>query len=95
MLLAVAPLLKNRELFREVLTRLSFIFRDALVLRAGGSAVLGGTPELADKLGDLPMKCLARLAPLPEEFRQKLERNANLALLATDLCARLREAVGR
>ena len=41
------------------------------------------------------MKCLARLAPLPEEFRQKLERNANLALLATDLCARLREAVGR
>ena len=95
MLLAVAPLLKNRELFREVLTRLSFIFRDALVLRAGGSAVLGGAPELADKLGDLPMKRLVQLPPLVEDCRQKLDRNANMALLATDFCVRLREAVGR
>ena len=95
LLLAAAPLQKDRDLFREVLVRLGAVFRDGVVLRAGGTAVLGGSPELADKLGDLPMKCLARLAPLPEEFRQKLERNANLALLATDLCARLREAVGR
>ena len=95
MLLAAAPLLKNRELFREALTRLSFIFRDALVLRAGGSAVLGGAPELADKLGDLPMKRLVQLPPLVEDCRQKLDRNANMALLATDFCVRLREAVGR
>ena len=30
-----------------------------------------------------------------EEARQGLERNANMALLVTDFCARLREAAGR
>ena len=95
LLLAAAPLQKNRDLFREVLVRLGMLFRDGLVLRAGGSAVLGGSPELADKLGALPMKRLALLAPLAEEYRQKLDRNANMALLVTDLCIRLREAAGR
>ena len=71
------------------------IFRDGFVLRAGGNTVLGGAPELADRLGDLPVKRLALLPPLVEEFRQKLERNANMGLLAADLCVRLREAVGR
>ena len=46
MLLAAAPLQKDRELFREVLARLSAIFRDGLVLRAGGSSLLGGAPQL-------------------------------------------------
>ena len=60
-----------RDRFREALTRLSFIFRDALVLRAGGSAVLGGAPELADKLGDLPMKRLVQLPPLVEDVYKR------------------------
>lgn len=95
LLLAAAPLQKDRDLFREVLTRLGGIFRDGFVLRAGGNTVLGGAPELADSLGDLPMKRLALLPPLVEEFRQKLDRNANMALLVTGFCVRLREAVGR
>ena len=95
MLLAAAPLQKDRELFREVLARLSAIFRDGLVLRAGGSSLLGGAPQLADKLGDLPMKRLIQLPAVVEEARQGLERNANMALLVTDFCARLREAAGR
>ncbi len=95
LLLAAASLQKNRDLFREVLSRLGMLFRDGLVLRAGGSAVLGGAPQLADKLGALPMKRLALLAPLAEEYRQKLDRNANMALLVTEFCVRLREAAGR
>ena len=95
LLLAAAPLQKNRDLFREVLTRLGMIFRDGFVLRAGGSRALGGAPETADKLGDLPIKRLVLLPPLVEEFRQKLDRNANMALLVTDFCVRLREAAGR
>ena len=95
LLQAVAPLQKDRELFREVLARLEVIFRDACVLRAGGSAVLGGAPETADRLSALSRKRLMVLAPLPGEFRQKLERNANMALLTTDFSARLREAAGR
>ena len=95
LLLAAAPLLKNRDLFREVLSRLSAIFRDGMVLRAGGGSLLGGAPELADKLGDLPMKQLIQLPPLVEEARQGLERNGNTALLVTDFCLRLRETAGR
>lgn len=95
LLLAAAPLQKDRALFREVLSRLGALFRDGVVLRAGGTHTLGGAPELADKLGDLPMKSLIQLPALVEEYRQKLERNANQSLLATDFCVRLREAVGR
>ena len=95
LLLAAAPLQKDRNLFREVLTRMGMIFRDGFVLRAGGNSVLGGAPELADKLGALPIKQLALLPPLVEEFRQKLDRNANMGLLVTDFCVRLREASGR
>ena len=95
LLLAAAPLQKDRELFREVLSRLGLIFRDACVLRAGGKAVLGGASQAADRLSALPRKQLMALPPLAEEYRQKLERNANMALLTTDLCVRLREAAGR
>ena len=95
LLKAAAPLQKDRKLFREVLTRLAVIFRDACVLRAGGAAVLGGAPEEADKLGSLPMKRLSQLTGLAEEYKQKLDRNANMALLATSFCAHLRAAAGR
>ncbi len=93
--LAAAPLQKDRDLFREVLRRLGLIFRDACVLRAGGKALLGGAPQAADRLSALPRKQLMALPPLAEEYRQKLERNANMALLTVDLCVRLREAAGR
>lgn len=95
LLKAAAPLQKDRRLFREVLGRLTVIFRDACVLRAGGGEPLGGAPQVADKLGDLPMKRLLKLPGLTEEFKQKLDRNANMALLVTAFCARIRSAVGR
>lgn len=103
---AAAPLLKDRKLFREVLSRLTLIFRDACVLRArehgsielgsvGQGALLGGAEEEAEVLSMLPMKRLSGLAAISEEFRQKAERNANMTLLVTDFCARLRTAAGR
>ena len=95
LLQAAAPLQKDRKLCREALSRLGVIFRDACVLRAGGKTLLGGAPEEADRLGDLPKKQLVRLAALPEEYLQKLDRNANMALLVTCLCQSLREAAGR
>lgn len=95
LLAATAPLLKDRELCRQTLSRLETIFRDALVLRCGGKTLLGGAPEAADRLADLPVKQLAQLPGLAEEARQNLERNANTSLLITQFCAALREAVGR
>lgn len=94
---AAVPLLEDRRLFGDVLSRLGLIFRDALVLRVQGpgGAALGGAPQEADKLSGLPMARLAALPGVAEDFRQKLERNANRNLLATCLCARLRELAGR
>ena len=58
-------------------------------------ALLGGAPQEADKLGDLPKKRLMALCQVPEDYLQKLDRNANMALLVTCLCVSLRQAAGR
>lgn len=90
---AAAALPRDRGLFGETLARLALIFRDGCVLRAGGGEVglLGGAPETADRLSGLPRDKLFSLPGLAEETREKLERNANLNLLAACLCQRLRE----
>jgi len=95
LLKAAAPLQKDRKLCGDVLSRLAVIFRDACVLRAGGTSLLGGAPREADLLCSLPMNRLCRLPDIAEEFRRKLERNANMPLLVTCLCSRLREIAGR
>ncbi|MCH5353061.1 MAG: hypothetical protein J1E06_06315 [Acutalibacter sp.] len=95
LLKAVVPLQKDRKLCGEVLSRLSVIFRDACVLRMGGTTLLGGAPKEADYLSGLPKNRLSGLPEIPEEFRRKLERNANMNLLLCSLCAKLREAAGK
>ena len=95
MLTAVAALGRDRELFRQTAERLGAILRDALVLRCGGKSLLGGAPELADKLSSLPVKRMAPLPELAEHYRALAERNVSVPLLATDLCLSLREAAGR
>ena len=52
--LAAAPMQKDRELFREVLARLSAIFRDGLVLRAGGAPCWGARPSWRTSWGICP-----------------------------------------
>lgn len=92
---ASAPLQKDRALCAEVLTRLELLFRDACVLRAGGTVLLSGAEREADLLSILPRERLYALPQLMVEFRQKIERNANMPLLVTCLCIRLRESAGR
>ena len=89
---AAAVLQKDKALFRETLNRLELIFRDACVLRSGGGALIAGAPELADRLCGLPLRRLAPLPDLMEDYRQKLDRNANTALLLTCFCAELASA---
>ncbi len=93
LLKAVAPLQKDRALCGEVLARLEVIFRDGVVLRSaegGRTSLLSGAPKEAERLGSLPMRRLCALPDIAVEFRQKLERNANMPLLLACLCARLR-----
>ena len=95
LLRAVAPLQRDRKLCGEVLSRLSVIFRDACVLRMGGTSLLSGAVAEADSLSGLPRNRLSVLPEIPEEFHRKLERNANMNLLVCSLCSKLREAAGK
>ena len=92
---AAAPLQKDRTLCGETLTRLELIIRDACVLRAGGNGLLSGAQKEADALSALPRAKLYALPDVLLEFRGTLERNANLPLLVTCLCLKLRESAGR
>lgn len=87
-----APMLKDRKLAREVLSRLELIFRDACVMRFGGQAFLGSAEKEAGALCALPKKQLVSLTGLTEEYKGKIDRNANMTLLVTAFCAKLKEA---
>lgn len=95
-LLAVtAPLIKNRQLLDHVLQCLGLIFRDACIIRTGGGTLLSVAREEAERLSAIPLKRLMQLQALPEEYRRKLERNANMTLLVTLLCAQMRDIAGK
>lgn len=91
LLKAAAPLQKDRALFRETLDRLSLIFRDACVQRAGGASQLSGSPQAVEALQNLSLRRLTALQELTDSTRQKLDRNANTALLLTCYCADLQQ----
>lgn len=88
LLKAAAPLQKDRALFRETLDRLSGIFRDACVGRAGGPV---SSPAAAEALESLSLRRLMALQELCDVTRQRLDRNANTALLLTWYCAGLQQ----
>lgn len=96
---AAAAMQKDRHLCREVLSRLSMIFRDALLCRTVGAIsaeqLLSGAPEAVKRLTGLPVKKLYTLPGIAEACGRKVERNANMALLLTVFCAQLLEAAGR
>ena len=94
MLAAAAPMIKDKALFSEVMDYLAAIFRDACVLRAGGSGTIGTDASAAEKLAAAQVR--QRLILLPGicmEFKGYAGRNANMNLLVTAFCARLRNAV--
>lgn len=91
LLKAAAPLQKDRALFRETLDRLSLILRDACVQRAGGASQLSGAPQAVEALSGLSLCRLMSLQSLTDDARQKLDRNANTALLLTCYCAGLQQ----
>jgi DNA polymerase III gamma/tau subunit len=92
LLYLTAPLTKDRVRLHTVLEKLMLLFRDALVLRSGGTAVSGET-ETAEKLAQQFTRAqLYRFVQTAWEMLGDTERNANTALLVTTLCARLRSA---
>jgi hypothetical protein len=96
LLFCTAPLIRDRSRLRAVLAQLSLLFRDAAVLRAGGTSCLSGEKEVPTLLSSkLTRKSLMLLLEETGRARRALEQNANTALLVTALCAGLREAAGK
>lgn len=95
-LFLTAELVKDKEKLRAVLAQFVLIFRDAAVLRAGGSVCLSGQKESASALaaGVTRDKLLLLLSEV-QKAQRALDQNANTALLLTALCANLRAAAGR
>ncbi|MCI1966069.1 MAG: ATP-binding protein [Oscillospiraceae bacterium] len=96
LLFCTAPLIRDRVQFQKVLAQLFLLFRDAAVLRAGGTSHLFGEPESAASLASkLTRKNLMLLLEETGRAQNALERNANAALLVTAFCAGLRQAAGK
>lgn len=88
---ATAPLEKDKPLTDAVLSGLSAVFRDALVMLVGGSTSVGVSPDAAKKLSrSMTQKQLMDCLAVIEELAASRRRNMNQTLLITLLCARLR-----
>lgn len=88
-----APLIQNRELLRQVLDRLTVLFRDAAVLRAGGTS-LTRDPSAQELARQLTRDRLLALTELSTQTRRRMGQNANNTLLVTVFCAQLRAVAG-
>jgi DNA polymerase III delta' subunit len=96
LLSVTAVLIKDKAMFSEVTDLMAAIFRDACVLRAGGTHLIGTDPQAARQLSLSQTK--ARLFLLPDicvRFKSYCERNANMKLLVTNFCAALRTAINK
>ncbi len=93
LLFTLAEPSKGRDSFRELLKQLSLIFRDALVRRSGGKAMITGLEETAALLSSrLTRRSLMRMEEATEMARRALVQNVNTALLAAAYCAEIRSA---
>lgn len=88
-----ASLIQNREMLRQVLDRLTLLFRDAAVLRVGGAS-LTRDPSAKELARLLTRDRLLALTELSIQTRRRVDLNANSTLLVTVFCAQLRAVAG-
>ena len=96
LLAAAAPLIKDKPLFPETAERLQSLFRDACMLKMNVQAVSAGTKDAAERISrKLTVKSLVTLCDLTAQYAGYIQRNANMALMVTAFCAKMRETAGR
>ena len=97
-LLAKCNELPQRDpvLIQGVLRELRLLFRDAISAKCGQSERLSPSPETAEKLAKaMTAGQLVQLLDTIAVLEKMQFRNINHALFITELCAKLRAAVGR
>ena len=96
LLAASAPLTKDKPLFTETAERIELLFRDACMLKNNVQAVSAATADVAQRLSRrLSLRQLMDLCALTAQYAGYVKRNANMALLVTAFCAKMRETAGR
>ena len=96
LLKAISPLENEKEAVGEVLTALLLTVRDALNIRAGGTASLSALPKRAENLANrLTKRQLMKTVDEIVALQKMRERYMNHTLFLTVMCAGLRRAVGR
>ena len=77
-------LIKDKDLFKEVLNQLTLIFRDACVHRTGGNSYLSTQTEQVNALcRAIPKAKLFQLGQVITEIQNAMVFNANMTILVT------------
>lgn len=96
LLQVTAPLIKDKDLFMSVLEQLTLVLRDACVQRVGGTSCLSSKKEQVNALcKGIPRINLFRLLQVVKETQDAMIFHANITILVTALCAKLRTVAGR
>ena len=96
LLRVTARLEKNKDITDGVLGALLLLFRDALILRAGGTHTLSVDADTARTLSSsLTREQLYALIAAIQQLQAARRMNMNHTLFLTLLCSRLRAAAGR
>ena len=96
LLAASAPLIKDKPLFLETAERIQLLFRDACMLKNNVQAVSAATLDTVQRLSRrLSVKSLMALCGLSAQYAGYVKLNANMALLVTEFCAKMRETAGK
>ena len=84
----IAPLQKDKELFRLTLQSMKLVFRDCLVLQHGGKEVLSASPDAAKILSSrLTAKKAIKMSQLTDELYDNSMMNSNHNLTLTRFCS--------
>lgn len=84
----IAPLQKDKELFRLTLQSIKLVFRDCLVLQHGGRETLSASPEAAKRLSSrLTAKKALEMSRLTDELYENSMMNSNHNLTLTRFCS--------
>ena len=84
----IAPLQKDKELFRLTLQSMKLVFRDCLVLQHGGREILSASAEAVKKLSSrLTAKKSLEMSRLTDELYENSMMNSNHNLTLTRFCS--------
>lgn len=93
LLIGISPLEGNKDGLKIVLAMLVSVFRDALVLAAGGNCLISPQKEYASSLSKQYGKIeMLKLIEAVGEINMLMDKNANNTLLITKMCFALRNA---